>query len=859
MKLRLIYAITLFLSSAALPAHGQSLGNAGTIRGKVADPSGAVIPRAAVVLSNDLTLYHRESFTSSSGEFLFTNIPPNVYHLVVSAQGFATRHHDVIIRSLVPQNLEIVLSLGSRADSVTVGAEPPQLETTPSAHADLDTSLFSRIPTRSLASGLSDIITLSTPAVTADSDGFFHALGDHAQMALSIDNQPITDQQGKLFSTQVPLNAIQSVEAVYGGTPAEFGDKTSLVVTAVTRSGLGQRPHGELDAQYGSFGTASMKGDVGFGGAKWGQFFAGNATRSGRFLDTPERRPFHDVGNSMNWFSRTDYRPNAIDAFHLNLLAARNWFQIPNTFEQRDSGQDQRQRVLSYNVAPGWMRVFGAYTALAVNPYIRQDQVSYYPSRDFTADLPGTLQQTRRLTNAGLKVDVSHARGRHSLKLGAQIAHTFLTERFHLGLTDPAFNPVCLDADGAAVADPALTDPAACAAAGFVPNPDLAPGLVPYDLTRGGALFRYRGHADIRQQAFYVQDSIDIGKLTLNAGLRFDRYDGISQGTQWQPRLGAAYLISRTSTVLRLAYSHAYETPLNENLVLSSATGAGGLAANVFGAFASVPLKPGVRNQYNAGLQQAIGRHFVFDGDYFWKYTRNAFDLDNLFNTAIYFPIEWDRSKMDGFSARLSLRQYKGLSGYTTLGHTRARVFGPEIGGLIFSSPVDRSVVRIDHDQALQSNTHIQYQPKSNGPWISFIWRYDSGIVSGAVPDLESVLGLTGDQQAQIGFYCGSRAATPWSPITSCDSADWGAKLVKIPAPGTAHDDHNPARVRSRHIFDVAAGTDNLFRSDNVRWKLRFEALNLANKTALYNFLSTCAGTHFVTPRAFRVSLGIAF
>jgi hypothetical protein len=310
---------------------------------------------------------------------------------------------------------------------------------------------------------------------------------------------------------------------------------------------------------------------------------------------------------------------------------------------------------------------------------------------------------------------------------------------------------------------------------------------------------------------------------------------------------------------VRVAYSHSYETPLNENLVLSSATGAGGLAANVFGAYASVPLKPGIRNMYNAGLEQALGTHLVFDGDYFWKYTRNSFDLDNLFTTAIFFPIEWDHSKMDGFSSRLSLRQFKGLSAYTTLGHTRARVFGPENGGLIFGSPVDRSVVRIDHDQAFQGTTHVQYQLGRNGPWAAFTWRYDSGIVSGAVPDLASALALSADQQAQIRFYCGDQVATPWNPITTCASSNWGAKLVRIPAPGTENDDTNPARVRPRHLFNVGVGTDNLFHSDRVRWTLRFEVLNLTNKLALFNFLSTCSGTHFVAPRTYRAELGLAF
>ena len=215
----------------------------------------------------------------------------------------------------------------------------------------------------------------------------------------------------------------------------------------------------------------------------------------------------------------------------------------------------------------------------------------------------------------------------------------------------------------------------------------------------------------------------------------------------------------------------------------------------------------------------------------------------------------------DGRSLRSSLlAAIQGLSAFSTLGHTRARVFGPEIGGLIFGSPVDRSVVRIDHDQALQSTTHVQYQLPRGGPWLAFTWRFDSGIVSGAVPDLDSVLGLTGDQQGQIGFYCGSLVATPWSPITTCDpSSNWGTTRVKIPAPGTANDDLNPARVESRHLFDIGAGSDNLFRTERVRWTLRVEALNITNKVALFNFLSTCAGTHFVAPRSYRATVGVAF
>src|SRR5437773_11617157 len=131
------------------------------------------------------------------------------------------------------------------------------------------------------ASGLSDAIVLSSPGVVADSNGFFHPLGDHAQTSFAIDGHPISDQQSKAFSTQVPVNAIQNMEVVTGTPNAEFGDKTSLVVNATTRSGLGlMRPRGDIVAEYGSFGTPSLGAILGLGGPKFGWFIAANGVRS---------------------------------------------------------------------------------------------------------------------------------------------------------------------------------------------------------------------------------------------------------------------------------------------------------------------------------------------------------------------------------------------------------------------------------------------------------------------------------------------------------------------------------------------------------------------------------------------------
>ncbi len=152
------------------------------------------------------------------------------------------------------------------------------------------------------------------------------------------------------------------------------------------------------------------------------------------------------------------------------------------------------------------------------------------------------------------------------------------------------------------------------------------------------------------------------------------------------------------------------ETPYNENLILSSSTGIGGLAENAFGAYGASSLKPGRRDQYNAGFEQAFGKKIVISADYFWKYTHDAFDFDTLLNTPLVFPISWNKSKIDGVSGRVTLTNTHGVTAFTSFGHTRARYFPPETGGLIFNSPVNTSVFRIDHDQAFQQTTYIRYE-----------------------------------------------------------------------------------------------------------------------------------------------------
>ncbi len=383
----------------------------------------------------------------------------------------------------------------------------------------------------------------------------------------------------------------------------------------------------------------------------------------------------------------------------------------------------------------------------------RRDQVKYYPSANPLDDSPATLAQNRSLTNFGVHAELSHEQRWNTWKAGLNATQTRLDEAFSLGITDPSYNA------------PTLSD--------GQPNPKFLSSLLPYDLTRGGQPYQFRGKANINWLAAFLQDSLTLGDLTLNFGVRFDHYDGLTKGDGFQPRGEFSYLFKPTKTVIRGGYSHTLETPTNENLVVSSSTGSGGLASNLLkGAAEQQPIALGSRNQYDAGIQQSVSRWVLVDVSYFRKYTRNAFDFDALFSTPITFPIGWKQSKLDGVSC--VLRQYHRHSraaGFcATMGHANARFFGPENGGIIFNSNLTIGAYRQDHDQVYQQNVNLRYQRSKNGWWTDFTWRYDSGLVVGAVNDLADALALTADQQSAIGLYCGDQVATLTHRITACSS-----------------------------------------------------------------------------------------
>jgi len=256
-----------------------------------------------------------------------------------------------------------------------------------------------------------------------------------------------------------------------------------------------------------------------------------------------------------------------------------------------------------------------------------------------------------------------------------------------------------------------------------------------------------------------------------------------------------------------------------------------------------------------------------------------------LGNTPITFPIDWHNSKIPGYAMRTEFTEWHGLSAFNVMSSVAARFFPPQSAGA-GASVAQGSVYpfRIDHDEKFNQTTHGQYQLHGkHAPWLGFNWRYDSGLTASSAPcynttDPNSICqaistslngqpainlsGYTADEEFQAGLSCGTQKATPYSALPSvCLASQLKSTLLSIPAPGTEDDDKNTPRTAARNVFDASLGDDNVFgfHQDRQKISLRLTAVNLTNKYALYNFLSTFSGTHYLTPRALTAEIGYHF
>jgi hypothetical protein len=349
-------------------------------------------------------------------------------------------------------------------------------------------------------------------------------------------------------------------------------------------------------------------------------------------------------------------------------------------------------------------------------------------------------------------------------------------------------------------------------------------------LTRGGRLFQFADKKAGTLASGFLQDSVQWKRFVISLGARFDSYRLVVKGYHFQPRVGVSFYLKETGTVLRASYNRNYQTPPNENLLLSSSEAAAALAPESVRAAlgtAFAPLRPQKENVYEVGLQQSFAGRASLNASFYHKDSVDQQDNNNFFNTGVIFPLTLASIRVNGAEARLTLPPVHGVTGTLSATHARAISTPPFTGGLFLGQDAVDVLTTgpfvIDHDQKLsiQGTAHYTVNRKW---WVSTSVRYDSGLV-----------------------------ANPSNPAVVAADPDFSDLLPYVKLNQT------PARVRQHTITDVAVGYSH-FRSggsgrSETAWDVQLQVNNSFDVTALYNFQSVFVGTRLVAPRAVGVKM----
>lgn len=782
-----VWALALFI----FPAFAQSTA---TLVGDVVDPAGSAIPGAVVRLTNAIAGYSNEITTGDDGHFQFVNIPFQTYILRVEKTGFDLKQQSISLRTNVPFKLDVSLTIAGQGTAIDVTAS--ELLATIDTEAtgtrtELDAASFARLPSQASGRGIESVL-LSFPGFAADANGAIHPRGAHNQMTYVIDGMPITDQLTGAFSNAVDPTIVQTIELFTGDVPAEYGSKVSGVANITTRTGMGsgRKATGSTQLYAAGFDTYSHVSQVQGGTAKFGYFASVNTLKSNRYLDSLSLDNLQNGGNSERAFTRFDYQATPRDTLRLNLIGGRSNFQLANLRSQHLNLQEQRQQMRDFSISTGWVRTIDARSTFDATASYRTAIAELFSS---PGDTPVTASQSRHLSTFNISARYNRVQGIHNLRFGADLQRTPISEFFSFGITNPNFN------------DPASD--------GYLP------GLRPHDLSRGGHPFLFAGKLTGALHSGFLQDRIRWSRLTVSLGLRYDHYKFVAKGVQLQPRVGLAFHVKETGTVFRASYNRNYQTPPNENLLLSSSLEAGKLAPDaVREAFSGgvIIMKPERQDFFETGIQQTITRHIGFSGSFYHKRATDLQDNDNFLNTGIIFPITLAKSRINGVEGRFNFLPVRGFSGSLNFTHYHAVVTPPFSGGLFLGSSAVDSLSAgpfiIDHDQKLGVHGMLNYAYKKQW-WASLSVRHDSGLVS--------------------------NPSDPTEVVRDPDYADL------LPYVNLAS---NPARVTPRTVTDINIGHDH-FRNDKKVWDVSFQLTNLTNTVALYNFQSIFVGTRVIQPR----------
>jgi hypothetical protein len=648
------------------------------VEGAVHDPSGVPVAKASISLRHPEGATIISTASDSNGKFRIPALEAGAYVLQVEASGYFELRYDFVLRSRQPVSLSLELQTKEtlqqkvevQAEYLTVDPEKTGSSYT-FTREDLE-----RLP-EPMVESTNDLVNNLMPGASDSHDNFLAVRGTEFSLHEFINGVSFLDNTQPQFSAGVSPQIFETVDLMTGGFTPEYGNRFGGVLDITTRSGADLGQHGDVNFRGATLDNYDVNADYGGQRGRLGYYFFVDGFTSGRYLDPPEPKELFDFGKGSRATTQLDWHRGNNDTVKLLLMDSGTNFEQPNISDDQAVGRNARRHLRQYTSILGWTRTFSAETVLHTSIYERTSSDQVLPTTDLVTPLSSA---SRAGFTLGVKSDLSHTWRGHFFKAGVDLLRLREGESFFF------------DSRG---------------------DPDVFPA------------FRAWGHG--RQASFYLQDHFSpLRNLMIDAGVRYDHFDLVNADQQASPRVGAAYHIARTKSVIHAAYNRLFSPPPIEYSLLASFIGnnavdPGQRVGNV---------RPYTQNYYELGWSQEIAPRVSVELNTYLHTGRNSFENHEISISRIFVPINFDSARSKGLEFVVNMKERLGISGRLQYAAAKTFFYGPITGGFAGDEPlVARERIIPAFDQTHTGTGQIFYHNGWRGFWAGSAMRYGSGTI----------------------------------------------------------------------------------------------------------------------------------
>jgi outer membrane receptor protein involved in Fe transport len=785
------------LLGAATPARAQ--GEA-AIHGVVtARADGSPVPGAIVELQGSALAASLRTATTADGRFGFPRLVPGDYVLAVTHDTFQEQRYRIALKPRELQNIEITMMLRPLQESVQVTADRlPSVHSPGSTQFDQERLVVLPLAQRT---NLPDAIVSAAPGMIRGHDDFVHIRGHEVALNPFINGVQFWENAHSVFSPGLGVDYIESMNVMTGGFSAEYGNRFGGILDVVTKSGFTARNNGSVAFGLGSAGRHNVGMEYGGHAERIGYYLNVSGFTSARFLSPPSPRSIHNTGRGARSFGQLDFR--ADDSNHLKLVLIGDGVNAELPKEERDErlrpSFNNLQRTRSESLILSWDRVHSDRTLMRTAFYQKWSNVHQFPD---TIDQFGAQTDAERTLNTvGVKGDLTRFVGRHTVKGGVDLVLLRPREQFSY-LSQPWITFTHL---------PEVNESHV-----HFRGPNLGPG-VPRPVI-------FEGEKTGGQASVFLQDRMQLtSALTVDLGLRFDRYSLVISESHLSPRVNAAYRFA-SGTVLFGSYNHFFVPPPIENVLASSA----GLTQFVSEIGRPLPPVRAIKeDQLEAGVTQRVADLLTLGVTGYYRTSDDPPHTTLFPDSRFYAYASFDEGEAYGLEVKADVPRIPrlGLSGYLNYALGRVWFSNPITAGFTTEAAhideASRFLAPMDQTHTLTGG--LVYHDNSGRFWAGVAVEYGSGTPGGHDD---------GDDHAR----------------------DDGEAHEHATGPGLCE-----ARCPSRFTQNVSVGWNVISNGSQPRLSLQFNVENVSNKIYLISRESTMVQGQYSIPRLFSGSLKIAF